>query len=280
MWMLIDFVEVPSIDPHEDHNHHMLQSITGSTINHIVNGSKPPSDIKDQECKKLMRSLRNVFLFRLNQSLFKSRTVTGFSNTDHHTGGSSVFSICPWVVLPLSWEVSLILLLWRLIFFGYYGFCLSVGLKPGCTFGACRSVNGLHMRCVLVLEYHTSLYQESWSQQTTEDASHVLLISDPQVSVPSSKLFSLLHAFSTDKFLKKSGYVTRHLDPQAVFFLGDMLSDGKSVKNEAQWVSWLSRNSHSLWTPPPDTVDLFRNSNPYFRLMPLLRYITCPGTMM
>lgn len=87
---------------------------------------------------------------------------------------------------------------------------------------------------MLALKYHTSLYQESWSQQTTEDASHVLLISDPQVSVPSSKLFSLLHTFSTDKLLKKSGYVTRHLDPQAVFFLGDMLSDGKSVKNEAQ----------------------------------------------
>ena len=92
---------------------------------------------------------------------------------------------------------------------------------------------------VSVLEHHVSLYRDLWLQQTMEDALHVLLISDTQVSISSlpsrsTMSFSNLRTFFIDKFLKKSWHVTRHLNPHVVFFLGNMLNTGRFVKNEAQ----------------------------------------------
>lgn len=259
--MLIDFVEVPSILPIQKKKRSALHRFSWRPQPHVINhGINDESHCKLRVLTTIRyqgsrmqevdeRSLRNVFLFRLSQSLFKSRTVPGFfqHRPSHWLLVSSFYmsmgrpsTVLRSVLYSPALTTNILRISWILFVCwaeaGVYFWSLSICKWP------------TDEVCVLALKYHTSLYRRSWSQQTTEDASHVLLISDPQISVPSSKLFSLLHTLSTDKSLKKSWYVTRHLDPQVVFFLGDMLSDGKSVKNEAQWVSWLSRNSHSLWT--------------------------------
>jgi hypothetical protein len=75
--------------------------------------------------------------------------------------------------------------------------------------------------------------------QTAGEALRALLISDTQIYAPSlppdpTPLLPNPHAFFTKKYLKKSWHVASQLKPHAVIFLGDMLRNGKSVKNGAQ----------------------------------------------
>ncbi|KAF9451972.1 hypothetical protein P691DRAFT_661989 [Macrolepiota fuliginosa MF-IS2] len=73
---------------------------------------------------------------------------------------------------------------------------------------------------------------------TSGEASHALLISDAQINVPSlqpTSSFPYLRDFIFERFLRKSWHVTNRLKPHVVFFLGDMLGSGKSVRNEAQY---------------------------------------------
>lgn len=92
------------------------------------------------------------------------------------------------------------------------------------------------LRCTSIpyLNPHT---QAEWYGKPT----HVLLISDPQVRHPSvlwgeRSWAKTLGQFLYEVNLRRSWHVTRRLNPHAVFFLGDMLSSGKYVRSEAEWV--------------------------------------------
>lgn len=75
--------------------------------------------------------------------------------------------------------------------------------------------------------------------QSTEKPTHVLLVSDPQVRLPSDPQrdavwLGRIRQFVVDLNLKKSWHVATRLQPHVVVFLGDMLANGKSIKNEAE----------------------------------------------
>ncbi|KAF5354930.1 hypothetical protein D9756_005402 [Leucocoprinus leucothites] len=104
------------------------------------------------------------------------------------------------------------------------------------------------------------------SEKAAGKALHVLLVSDTQISVPSlssKSTPSFLHprAFLTDKFLKKSWYVTRRLDPQVVFFMGDMLSHGKTVENEAQFTENFQKFISTFTLKAPTAVYYLPGNN-------------------
>jgi hypothetical protein len=73
-------------------------------------------------------------------------------------------------------------------------------------------------------------------QVSGADALRVLLVTDTQIrtSSESFSIFSIARTYAANQYLKKSWYITKRLRPHAVFFLGDMLRDGKSAKTSAQ----------------------------------------------
>lgn len=75
--------------------------------------------------------------------------------------------------------------------------------------------------------------------QVSTKPTRVLLVSDPQVQLPSilrqeTVWLSTLRQFIFELNLKKSWHVTKRLRPHVVIFLGDMLASGKSVNDETE----------------------------------------------
>jgi ethanolamine phosphate phosphodiesterase len=72
-----------------------------------------------------------------------------------------------------------------------------------------------------------------------ENPTHIMLISDPQVSFISvfnngATSIGLLQQYLLDLNLRKSWNVASRLKPQYVIFLGNMLARGPSVKTETE----------------------------------------------
>ncbi|KAJ7780516.1 hypothetical protein DFH07DRAFT_1055565 [Mycena maculata] len=113
-------------------------------------------------------------------------------------------------------------------------------------------INGFRIAWIVVLVwgelgiYFWSLSSCKWpelAEWRRTKATHVLLISDPQVRHPSalwgeSSWAKFLGQFLYELNLKRSWHVTRRLNPHEVFFLGDMLSSGKYVRSEAEYKAY------------------------------------------
>ncbi|THV02395.1 hypothetical protein K435DRAFT_827551 [Dendrothele bispora CBS 962.96] len=82
-------------------------------------------------------------------------------------------------------------------------------------------------------------------------ATHVLLISDPQIHKPSifqdeSSWSSLIKQLIYDVNLKKSWRFTKRLQPHVVFFLGDLLASGRGVNSETEYVQYIEKFTNSF----------------------------------
>ncbi|EKM81067.1 hypothetical protein AGABI1DRAFT_119597 [Agaricus bisporus var. burnettii JB137-S8] len=79
-------------------------------------------------------------------------------------------------------------------------------------------------------------------EATGTDASRVLLLTDPQIRTSGSfSMFPSARTYVADQYLRKSWHVVKRLKPDAIFFLGDMLRDGKSAKNSAQYAGLVGK---------------------------------------
>ncbi|CAK5281594.1 unnamed protein product [Mycena citricolor] len=93
---------------------------------------------------------------------------------------------------------------------------------------------------------------------------HVLLLSDPQVRHPSAwddrPWTGFLEHLLYESNLKRSWHVTRRLNPHAVFFLGDMLSNGKYARSEAEYKTYW-RKFQALFTKDASYSQYFLPGN-------------------
>ncbi|KAJ3566466.1 hypothetical protein NP233_g6984 [Leucocoprinus birnbaumii] len=91
------------------------------------------------------------------------------------------------------------------------------------------------------------------------EVKHVLLLSDTHVTIPSlSNSVPTLprpQQFLVDRFLRKSWYVTSRLDPDVIFFMGDVLSQGKLVEDEAQFTKLVQKLEQTF--PFGDSTEVY-----------------------
>ncbi|KAJ8495385.1 hypothetical protein ONZ45_g12884 [Pleurotus djamor] len=81
------------------------------------------------------------------------------------------------------------------------------------------------------------------------DVTHVLLIADPQVRFPLHAIesdASWFGEFLYDTNLRKNWYAARHMKPDLVIFLGDMLASGKYAKEQAEFSAYVQK-FHSIF---------------------------------
>ncbi|KAK7472737.1 hypothetical protein VKT23_000847 [Stygiomarasmius scandens] len=101
--------------------------------------------------------------------------------------------------------------------------------------------------------YFWSISYCKWPSTSTgsQHTTHVLLISDPQVQRPSifreqSSWSGVIKQLIYDVNLKKSWRIVKGLQPDVIFFLGDLLASGRMVNSEIEYLQYVQKFTHSF----------------------------------
>ncbi|KAF9012462.1 hypothetical protein BDQ17DRAFT_1343946 [Cyathus striatus] len=116
--------------------------------------------------------------------------------------------------------------------------------------------------------FYASLASCKWPviKQSQEQPTHVLIASDTQVQHPSLMLKGSywsgpLRQFIFDLNLKKNWHIARRMKAHTVFFLGDMLANGKSAKDKIQYKDAAHKFKSIFSTDPAVSVHYIPGNN-------------------
>lgn len=130
------------------------------------------------------------------------------------------------VVVNVWRLIAVVLLIWGE--FGVYFWSLS----------SCRWPTTTQVRMVSLLGLRLMTKVQS---VVFEKPTHILLLSDTQVGLPAAyrkaSWANSLHQLTYNLYLKRAWRVTMRMNPNVVFFLGDMLVDGKKMQSEQEYVA-------------------------------------------
>lgn len=165
--------------------------------------------------------------------------------------------------------IAIVLLIWGE--FGVYFWSLS----------SCRWPTTTQVR---ILYLHRLRLMTEVQFAVLEKPTHILLLSDTQVELPvaykKASWAKSLHQLTYNLYLKRAWRVTMRLNPNVVFFLGDMLVDGKKMQSEQEYVA-VQKNCKALPTNPvsADTKSTIIISSRSFK-HPMRTSTTSPVTTM